>query len=47
MRYDCGDGLLFVMASAALVATNTASLGEWRGILAAVSRRRASVCLRR
>ena len=27
MRYDCGDGLLFVMASAALVATNTASLG--------------------
>lgn len=27
MRYGCGDGLLFVMASAALVARNTASLG--------------------
>lgn len=27
VRYGCGDGLLFVMASAALVARNTASLG--------------------
>ena len=27
MRCVCGDGLLFVMASAALVARNTASLG--------------------